>query len=186
MVQNNYKDRNLEIILNLLRKKENHIRSIAKDLDISHTTILRKADELVKENVLDYKKEGKNKVFFLKNTLKAKNYVYMSENYKTNKALKKYPELSIIMKEIANNVKSNLIILFGSYAKFNAKTDSDIDIFIETKDTKLKEKLKQISKRINLKTGKFDLNNNLIKEIIKDHIIIKGVEIFYEKKEFFE
>lgn len=186
MVQKKSKDVTLEIVLNLLEKTENHIRSIAKNLNISHTTILRKIEELVIENVLDYKKEGKNKIFFLKKTLKARNYVYMAENYKTNEVLKKYPQLSILMKDVSDNTRSSLVVLFGSYAKFNAKEDSDIDLYVETKDSKVKEKLSQISNRISLKTGDFNLNNNLIKEIIKNHAIIKGVEAFYERTKLFE
>ncbi|MBI2141517.1 nucleotidyltransferase domain-containing protein [Candidatus Woesearchaeota archaeon] len=176
----------LEIVLNLLRKGENHLRGIANDLGVSHTTVLRKAEALVKANALDYKKEGKNRVFSLKKTLKAKNYVYMAEGYKANKVLENYPELGVVMKDVLESTTSDLIVLFGSYAGFSAKADSDIDVFMETKDRSLKEKLKQISGKINLKIGKFDLSNSLIKEIIKNHAIIKGVEVFYEKTKFFE
>lgn len=186
MVQKESDNIKLEIILDLLKNKENHVRGLAKNLGVSHTTVLRKVGGMVKENVLDYKKEGKNKIFSLKRTLKAKNYVYMSENYKANKLLERYPELGIILKEVISKVGSNLIVLFGSYAKFTAKQDSDIDLFVETKDRLLKDEMKQVSNKINLKTGSFDVDNALIKEIIKNHVIIKGIETFYEKTEFFE
>lgn len=186
MVQKDYDDIKLEIILDLLKNEENHIRGLAKNLGTSHTTVLRKVEELVKENVLDYKKEGKNKMFSLKKTLQAKNYIYISENYKANKLLERYPELGIILKEVIPKTDSNLIVLFGSYAKFIAKQDSDIDLFVETKDRDLRDKLKQVSNKINLKIGSFDLDNALIKEIIKNHVIIKGIEMFYEKTGFFE
>jgi len=61
MVQNR-DNIDLEAILLLLRG-ENHLRGIAKELNGSHSTVLRKLDRLLKENVLDYKTEGKNKVF---------------------------------------------------------------------------------------------------------------------------
>ncbi len=32
----------------------------------------------------------------------------------------------------------------------------------------------------------FDTKSLMIKEIIKNHVILKGVEYFYEKTEFFE
>lgn len=186
MVQKDYDDIKLEIILDLLKNKENYIRQLAKNLGTSHTTVLRKVEELVKENVLDYKKEGKNKIFSLKKTLQAKNYIYISENYKANKLLEIYPELGIILKEVIVKTDSNLIVLFGSYAKFTAKQDSDIDLFIETKDRNLKDQMKQVSGKINLKIGNFDLDNTLIKEIIKNHVIVKGIETFYGKTKFFE
>ncbi len=186
MAQKYYDNTKLEIVIDLLKNNENHIRGIAKNLGTSHTTVLRKVEELTKENVLDYKMAGKNKVFSLKKTLKTKNYVYMSENYKLNKLLERYPELGVILKEVISKAPSNLIILFGSYAKFIAKQDSDIDLFVETKDNTLKEDIKLVSGKINLKIGKFDLNNSLIREIVKNHVIIKGVETFYEKAGFFE
>ena len=130
MVQNK-NNLDLEIILVLLRNKT-HLREIARTLNESHSTILRKINELLKENVLDYKKEGKNNVFFIKNNLKAKNYVYSAEIYKLSKLLREYPELSIILEDVKKNALEGIIILFGSYAKGNPKKDSDIDIYIET------------------------------------------------------
>ena len=58
---------NIELeVIQLLLKQEYHVRGLAKALNESHSTILRKLNKLVKQNVIDYKKEGKNKVFFLK------------------------------------------------------------------------------------------------------------------------
>jgi len=56
-------------------------------------TILRRIKELAKANVVDYKKEGKNKVYFLKKTVKAREYTIMSEAYKLVKLLEKYSNL---------------------------------------------------------------------------------------------
>src|SRR3989344_2662280 len=89
----------LEIILVLIKNKT-HLREIARTLRESHSTILRKINGLVKENILDYKKEGKNNVFFIKNNLKVKNYVYSSEIYKLSKLIRRYPELGIIFEAI--------------------------------------------------------------------------------------
>lgn len=184
MVQNK-NNIELEIILVLLRNKI-HLREIARILNESHSTILRKINELVKDNILDYKKEGKNKVFFIKNNLKAKNYIYSAEIHKLNKLLKKHPELSIIFEDIKKNFSKGMILLFGSYAKGNPKSDSDIDIYLETNDNKIKEKIKEINSKLSLKIGKFDTKSLLIKEIIKNHIIIRGLEEFYERTDFFK
>lgn len=174
-----------EIIL-LLIKGDNHVRGIAKNLEESHSTVLRRLNELVKENVIDYKLEGKNRVFFIKKNLQAKNYVFNAERYKQIKLLKKYPELSVIAEDILKECHENLIIIFGSYAKFTANKNSDIDVYVETKDRKEKYELESVHSRISVKIGTFDLNSPLIKEIIKDHVILKGVEEFYEKIKFFD
>lgn len=183
MVQN--KDNIDSDIILLLLKGEKHLRGIAKQLNESHSTILRKLDRLVKENILDYKKEGKNKVFFIRKNLQAKNYVFNAERYELIKLLKKYPELSIIIDELLKK-KGNLIVLFGSYAKFLAKQDSDIDVYVETRSRKVKEELESVYSKVKVKIGDFDPESHLIKEIIKNHIILKGVEYFYEKTKFFE
>ncbi len=175
----------MEIIL-LLFRGDSHIRSIAKQLNIPHSTIFRKLENLVKENVLDHKKEGKNKVFFLRKNLQAKNYVFNAERYKLMKLLKRYPELTIIVDELLKKNKEELIILFGSYAKFHVKPESDIDIYVETRSRKSKEEIESVNSKISVKIGDFDINSLLIKEIIKNHIILKGVEKFYEKTKFFE
>ncbi len=184
MVQNR-DNLELEIIL-LLLKGENHLRNIARILKVPHATIQRRLENLIKENTLNYKREGKNKVFFIKGGLQAKNYVFNAERYKLIKLLKKYPELNIIIDDILKKTDENMVILFGSYAKFSAKKDSDIDIYIETKSRKTKEKTEYVNSRIRVKIGKFDISSLLIKEIIKNHVILKGVEIFYEKTKFFE
>lgn len=184
MVQNK-NNLELEIILVLLGNKT-HLREIARILKESHSTILRRINELIKENILDYKKEGKNKVFFIKDNLKAENYVYSAEIHKLNKILKKHPDLSVIFEDIKKNFSKGMIILFGSYAKGNSKEDSDIDIYLETNDNKLKNKLKELNSKLSVKIGKFDTKSLLINEIIKNHIIIRGLEDFYERVNFFK
>ena len=182
---NQNKDIGLEIILVLIRGKS-HLREIARTLKESHATVLRKLNYLVSMQILDYKIEGRNKVFFIKNNLNSKNFVYSAEIYKLSKLIEKYPELGVILEDIKNSLPELMIILFGSYAKGIAKQESDIDIYIETANSSIKEKIKSINSKINVKIGKFDTNSLLIKEIIKNHVILRGVEQFYEKSRFFE
>ena len=171
-------------IIGLLMKHENHVRGIAKKLNTSHSTVSRKLNSLKKEKVIDYRKEGKNKIFFLKKNLIAKNYVFQAEANKLIKLLRKCPELRIIFEEIIKKTDEKLIILFGSYAKGIAKKSSDIDLYIETKDRNTKKIVEEINSRISVKIGPFDVKSPLIKEIIKDHVIIKGIEEFYGKQIF--
>ena len=119
--------------------------------------------------------------FFLKKNLVARNYIYKAELNKLTKLLRKHPELGVIFEEILNKTDEKLVMLFGSYAKGLEKKDSDIDIYIETKNRRIKERVEDINSRIKVKLGAFNKKSLLIKEIIKDHIIIRGVEEFYEK-----
>ena len=149
------KDYKFEIINELIGKKE-HARELAKKLKTNHTTILRKLKELSKDNVLDFNEEGRNKVYFLKKTSEAKTHIFISEQYKLTKILKEYPSLRSIFEKIQKNRKIKLAILFGSYAKNLAKKESDIDIYIETANIKLKNDLEKVNSKLNVKIGKYN------------------------------
>lgn len=173
----------LEIILELLKEKK-HIREIAKNLKESPTTILRKSNNLIEKKIIDFEQKGKNKYLFLKKNFETLTYIYFAEIYKLSKFLEQNTKLKIVFEEITKKSKSNLIILFGSYAKGNETKNSDLDVYIETKNLKEKEEIQKIYSKFSVKIGKFDKDSNLIKEIIKNHIILKGFEKFYEKVQF--
>ena len=78
-----------------------------------------------------------------------------------------------------------MAIIFGSYAKGLAHKDSDIDVYIETTNLQLKKDIEQLNTKLSVKIGKYNSTNILIQEIEKNHVIIKGVEQYYEKNKFF-
>lgn len=174
-----------EVLLSLL-KKEMHGRELAKELKTSLTRVQSILAELRNINILDYKVEGKNHVYFIKKNLISRSFILNAENYKLSKVLIKHPEFEPIFNDIIKKSKCSLIILFGSYAKGIPKKDSDIDIYIETTSQKIKEDVQKIYDLISVKIGKFNPDDLLIKEIIKNHVIIKGGEEYYEKIRFFE
>ena len=167
-------------------KTENHVRGLAKALNTNQTTIARKAQELYKDNIVDFKQEGRNKVFFLKKTLEAKQYACFAEAHKLLEAIRKYAQIRRIVEQVSKNEKIHLAALFGSYAKGVATKDSDIDIYIDTKNNRLKEEVELIDSKISVKIGDYSKDSLLIKEIEKNHIIIKGPELYYEKNKFFD
>ena len=184
MEQNSYNDNEHEIILALLRG-ENHGRGIAKMLNLNHMSVSRTLSELRKRNVVDWREEGKNKVYFFKIGVESRVAINIAENYKLTQTLEKYSNLRNIIEEIQRNHNIKLAILFGSYAKGLAKESSDIDIYIESEDQSIRHKLKIIDARVSAKLGNYDSNNILIKEIEKNNFIIKGVEDYYEKQKLF-
>jgi predicted nucleotidyltransferase len=82
-----------------------------------------------------------------------------------------------------------IVIIFGSYAKGIQKEDSDLDLFIVGAYDK--KKIKNTGKKygidINIKSYPLQLfekeihNDILLKEIKKDHILIKDAEGFVRK-----
>ncbi len=169
-------------IIELLSKKDTHIRGIATTLTESHSTVLRKLNALQKENVVDSRKEGKNRIFFLKKNLISRTFILNAELYKLIKLLRHHPELGVIFEEILRKTDEKLIVLFGSYAKGLEHKESDIDIYIETKNRRVKIDIGDIHSKLSVKIGTFDMKSPLIKEIIKSHIIIRGAETFYERQ----
>jgi len=176
---------NYEVLLSLL-KKEMHGRELAKELKTSLTRVQSILTELRNINVLDYKIEGKNHVYFIKKNLISKSFILNAENYKLSKVIIKHPELEAIFQDIMKKSKCSLIVLFGSYAKGIPKKDSDIDIYIETTSQKTKQEVQKIYGLISVKIGKFNPDDLLVREIIKNHVIIRGGEEYYEKIRFFE
>ncbi|MDD5331970.1 MAG: nucleotidyltransferase domain-containing protein [Candidatus Nanoarchaeia archaeon] len=174
-----------EVLLALL-KKDLHGRELAKELKTSLTRIQLILNELSQYNILDYNKEGKNHIYFIKKNIIAKTFILSAENYKLAKLLCKYNTLEPLFKEITQKYPNQMIILFGSYAKFNPKEDSDIDIYIDSIDKKVKETINNINEKISVKFGEFNKEDLLIQEIIKNHIILQGGERFYEKLGFFK
>jgi predicted nucleotidyltransferase len=174
-----------EIVLLLLRE-ELHTRALAKLLDTNHMTVSRKLKKLVKENVLDFKAEGKNKVFFLKKTSEARSLVLAAELYKLSRILVRYPRLRTVIEHLQADPRVSLAVLFGSYASGTADERSDIDIFIESEDRSIKKELEALDSKLSVKLGKFAAESPLGREIRKNHIIIKGAELFYDRLGLFE
>jgi len=175
---------NLRIILELL-KNESHLRGLSIKLETNPMMISRKLEELSFSNVVDYKMQGKNKVYFLKKTTEAKLFVFMAEEYKLINFLERHSEMRGIIDKIQSTKNIRLAILFGSYAKNIENNKSDIDIYIETSDNRIKQDLEMLDSKLSIKIGKYDKDNLMIKEIEKSHVIIKGVEEYYENNKFF-
>lgn len=174
------KDYIMEIV-EQLRKRSSHLRGLAKTLQTNQTTMARKLKELERNNVVDFRQEGKNKAFFLKNSIEAREHLYMAEHYKLLHLLQKHPALKQVIQGIKAHPKARLAILFGSYAKGTSSRESDIDIYLETTSRALKKELELLDSRLSIKIGKYARESHLIREIEKDHVIIKGVELYYEK-----
>jgi predicted nucleotidyltransferase len=162
-----------------------HTRGIAETLGRSHATIMRRLQEMVGENSIDFTIEGKNKVYFLKKSLEGRNAVMTAEIYRQSRLIADYPQFRGIIRAVLDLQEIRLALLFGSYAKGVAHERSDIDLFIETENRTLKKTLEDQFSALSVKIGIFTMENPLMKEMMKDHIIIRGVEDYLEKTKFF-
>lgn len=169
-----------EVVL-LLLEGPMHGRRIARRLGMPTTNVQRALHALEEGNVIDHETEGRNKAYFVKRNMVAKAHVLNAENYKRVKVLRTYPLLEPVLDGVLKACDSRLVLLYGSYARGAAGRDSDIDIYIETQDAEVKRKVEAVNSSLSVEIGRFDPESNLIKEIIKNHVVVRGGEALYDR-----
>jgi len=180
-----YQNRNNQMeLLGLFRgnyKKQIYLRMISKLSKIPLKTTQNTLIFLEKERIIKSKVEGKNKYFSLNTeNILTKQYLLQTECYFTNRFLEKYPNFKTFLKEITDTT----LILFGSFAKFIANRDSDVDLLMISK-TRVKLPSHLLANKIhivNLSEESFnkaiEQGESLIKEIIENHIILNNHSFF--------
>ena len=177
-----YQNRNNELeIISLFRgnyKTRFYLREISKLSKLPLKTCQNTLLNLEKAKILKSKIEGKNKYFTLNlENIKTKSYLQQAEIYRTNLFIEKYPQFNMFLKSLQSNFP---IIVFGSFAKFTADKNSDVDILIiSDKELKLSFHLLPFEfHQINMREKTFlkaiDQQENLIKEIEENHIILNN------------
>jgi len=177
-----YQRRNKELMVIALYsgnyKAEFYLRQISRLTELPLKTCQNVLVELEKEKILKGKIEGKNKYFSLNlNNIQTKSYLLKAEIYKTDNFLEKYPQFKTFLKSFNTTVP---IIVFGSFAKFKAEKDSDLDILSLSKEEQ-KVPFHLLSYKIhqnNLSEDSFKKalieRETLIQEIMENHIILNN------------
>lgn len=158
---------------------------IARKVNIPQQTTSRVLNQLVKENLIQFQRQGRNKLFYL-NTEKinTKNIIKIIELEKTRKFLQRNKVLTNLFEELIKEFKT--IIIFGSYASNTNDENSDLDIMLIGKEKsirQIKEKyVVEINEQIISKKEFKKLKKSpLIKEIIMNHILIGNQEEIIEE-----
>jgi len=188
-----YQNRNNQLeIISLFRRDYKirfYLREISKLSKIPLKTCQNVLAFLEKSKVLKSKTEGKNKYFSLNlENIKTKSYLLQSEIYQTDIFLEKYPQFKMFLKSFKITTP---IIVFGSFAKFTADKNSDLDIVILSgRELKIQFHLLPFKPhKINLTEKTFlkalKKQEELIKEIEENHIILNNhsfyVNIMWEQ-----
>ncbi len=177
-----YQKRNKELeIIALYRsdyKSEFYLRQISKLAKLPLKTAQNVLFSLEKNKVLKSKIDGKNKYFNLNlDNIQTKSYLLQSEIFKTDLFLENYPQFKTFLKSLNTNVP---IIIFGSFAKFKANKDSDLDLFVVSeKDQKLPfhlipYKIHQVTLSEDSFVKALKEKEILLKEIEENHIILNN------------
>ncbi|MBS3082999.1 nucleotidyltransferase domain-containing protein, partial [Candidatus Pacearchaeota archaeon] len=169
------------------------INEIAKSLKGYYSFVHRTVNKLFNDSVVTKEKAGKSYLcsinLFAEKTIALVN---LSEIEKKDDFYNSNKELKVILGDFVESAKSTVnpisIVLFGSFAKGTATKESDVDILLISKT---KEGIDKITKEIYAKYGK-EINavvmasqdfkkqkdKALIKEVVKDHYVLYGVEKF--------
>lgn len=181
----------LKILSNYLDdyKKSLHLREISREIKVDVKATQLQLKKLEKINVLCSAVKGRNKDYTLNlNNITTQYYLMMAETFVSIIYLKKNFLIKKIIREIGNKIHDP-IILFGSFAKSTYTKDSDVDLLIIS-DKKIKtsitlEASNLVGREINLKSTNRDRfmnglrsNDPLIKEVVSNHIILKGIDEF--------
>lgn len=149
--------------------KDFSVRGIARDLKLSHVTVLNHINDLGRLGLIKKKKETLYPTFYAN----PDNNIY--KIHKKSWLLFKIVDSGVI-EYIQKETFPSSIVLFGSGAKATFTEKSDIDIFIEAKETpiNLTKYERRLGRKINLL---FEPNiNNLSKELRNN--IINGTVLY--------
>ena len=181
-----------------------HIREMAKLVGKSHVSLLPHLKSFEKDKILLLKSVGKSKIYSLNlENNQVREFLSLSEKKETLNLFNKEFLIKKLYDEFLNLNLNGCLVLFGSYASLTRNKESDIDLLYigELKENE-KKKIKQFGKTYNkeihltsmgLKQLKEQLSKQgaLIKEIVRNHIILYNHDIFinelwrhyYERKE---
>lgn len=169
------------------------IREVSIALNLPYPQIHRSVSSLIKKELISKEIKGKSSVLQV-NLESLKKDHYIVEFERKIDILDKYKILNILENDLFRLKYAQFIcILFGSYALKNAKKDSDIDLLFVIpeeydydkfeREVKTKLLLPKAHIQITKEKGLLDMWSNpsqlnVGNEIIKNHVILWGVEAF--------
>ena len=158
-------------------------RNVAKKLKMNQKTVSNILNELEKEHILKFTQEGKNKYYYLNEFYPyVKEVIHLIETQRKISFLEKYKKLKELFLKLEERT-DGILVIFGSYASFSANEKSDLDVLVMGKIKEVEDLEEIYNIKINIvksKKDKFDKKECFIKEIIKNHIILKRMEDFVD------
>ena len=154
---------------------------VAKRLKMNQKTVANILNKLEKEHILRSSIEGKNKYYFLnKFNSNIREVVKLVEIGRKVDFLEKNKAVKDLFEKLEERAEG-ILAIFGSYAKGTAKKSSDLDIFLIGKIKDIEDLERMYNIKINVikaDKSKFDKKEPLIREVISNHIMLKGMEDF--------
>ncbi len=174
------------------------VREIARKMKVDYKHVHSTIQKLAKKNIL--RKMRKANVDLCSLNLKENlSAVYYTESERTRMFLEAHLDLKEFFKSVTNRVKTNFYILlvFGSFAKGKEHKNSDLDLLIVSTTRSTSEEIERIisNEALFLKrkvqsvfldekefsANILDRSMNVVKEALKNHVLIFGAESFYQE-----
>ncbi len=180
----------LEVFLDL---KRHYFAELVKVAKLTRPRTLRVLRKLVKQEILEARKEANIKYYSLKRTSLVYATLGVVEYGRTSLFLTKNKTLARALDMFKEKyVDYSVMLIFGSIVKGYATKASDIDVLLLKEDASQGDikKAEDIIDLINGRTGlkispyfmtvdEFKGKNNLAKQAIEHHILIDGAESFF-------
>ncbi|MBI2666748.1 nucleotidyltransferase domain-containing protein [Candidatus Woesearchaeota archaeon] len=166
------------------------IRAASRKLNMNYKIAYEEIKKLEKEQILSLKKIGNA---YLCNYAYAFNEKTLAAELERKKLLLSNTNFKILAYRF-QEVKDPFFItlIFGSYSRGKATKNSDIDLCIITSNQNIEKRVGQIIRTLALpiKAVFFSpeeflsmlktTDNNVGKEILKNHVLLQGIEAFYK------
>lgn len=158
--------------------KQFYLREISRLATLPLKNVQTSLNALEKGRIVKSSIRGKNKYFALNlGNIQTKLCLLQAEIYRTLLFLEKYPPFKTFLKEVSTQAP---ILVFGSFARFAAEEDSDLDVLIISKREEklpfhlLPYKVHEIRLSDDSFRKAIGQQEALIKEVEETHIILNG------------
>lgn len=144
-------------------------RQLARKLRITHPTVLAALQKINRSGIV--KREVHGTALLWEGNTEGAKYMLFKKISNLNKIY-----FSNLLEEIASKTSPNAIVLFGSYSRGEDTEESDIDIFVQSreKSIELKSYEKKLKRKINITFG--PALQNLSKEFLNN--LINGIVVY--------
>lgn len=177
-------------IINLLFSRPDYllnVREIARQLHQNVAKTSKLLNELIGAGLVKYQESGRSKIVSLnfEEQLFA-SFVLMSETYKKIKFMETNGVFGEFIKQVEKLDHVYVLVIFGSYARGTPTKESDLDMLIVTDGEYkgglpsyiLPVKIHEIRMEHDLFSDALIKKEALLKEILENHVIIKGLDMF--------
>ncbi len=160
-----------------LAQAPGHGRALAKSVGASQPTVARALRELEENGIATAQRQGRNKVYALADTYAARHALAAAEHEKATAFLAGHPREAVTFTSLLRRTSATMVILFGSYADGTERKGSDYDLYLDiTREER--DELGPLHTKLRIQAGRFDKATALAQEIIRKHVILRGVDGF--------